>query len=95
MIYAYKYPRSGKTLCALYGRENYAGFMAILGKGERLKFESDKDAYSKEIQHIYDETPTCYDGQWLVFEFMIPRYLMISSGCCLLKGNQAENRAVR
>lgn len=36
--YEYKYRRGGKTLCALYARENCIGFMIILGKDERLKF---------------------------------------------------------
>ena len=30
--YEYKYRRGGKTLCALYARENCIGFMVILGK---------------------------------------------------------------
>ena len=29
--YEYKYRRGGKTLCALYARENCVGFMVILG----------------------------------------------------------------
>lgn len=33
--YEYKYRRGGKTLCALYARENCIGFMVILGKDER------------------------------------------------------------
>ena len=34
--YEYKYRRGGKTLCALYAKENCIGFMIILGKEERL-----------------------------------------------------------
>ena len=30
--YEYKYRRGGKTLCALYARENCVGFMIVLGK---------------------------------------------------------------
>lgn len=30
--YEYKYRRGGKTLCALYAKENSFGFMVILGK---------------------------------------------------------------
>ena len=30
--YEYKYRRGGKTLCALYAKENCLGFMVILGK---------------------------------------------------------------
>ena len=43
--YEYKYRRGGKTLCALYAKENCVGFMIILGKDERLKFDTDRDNY--------------------------------------------------
>jgi hypothetical protein len=66
--YEYKYRRGGKTLCALYARENCVGFMIILGKDERLRFEADRDNYSREVQRIYDETQTYHDGKWLMFE---------------------------
>ena len=48
-IYEYKYCRGGKTLCALYARENSVGFMIILGKDEQLKFDIDRNNYSKEV----------------------------------------------
>lgn len=66
--YEYKYRRGGKTLCALYAKENCVGFMIILGKDERLKFETAREHYSKEVQRIYDETQTYHDGKWLMFE---------------------------
>lgn len=66
--YEYKYCKGGKTLCALYVRENCIGFMIVLGKDERLKFEADKETYSKEVQEIYDTTPTYHDGKWIMFE---------------------------
>lgn len=66
--YEYKYRRGGKTLCALYARENCVGFMIVLGKDERLKFEADKEIYSKNVQEIYDNTHTYHDGKWLMFE---------------------------
>ena len=66
--YEYKYRRGGKTLCALYARENCVGFMIILGKDEQLKFDTDRNSYSKEVQKIYDETKTYHDGKWLMFE---------------------------
>ena len=66
--YEYKYHRGGKTLCALYARENCVGFMIILGKDERSKFEADRDNYSKEVQKIFDETKTYHDGKWMMFE---------------------------
>ena len=66
--YEYKYRRGGKTLCALYARENCIGFMIILGKDERLKFEQDRENYGEEVQKIYDETQTYHDGKWMMFE---------------------------
>lgn len=66
--YEYKYRRGGRTLCALYARENCVGFMIILGKNERLKFGEDRDCFTEEVQRIYDETQTYHDGKWLMFE---------------------------
>ena len=66
--YEYKYRRGGKTLCALYARENCVGFMIILGKDERLKFEANRESYSKEVQEKYDEAQTYHDGKWIMFE---------------------------
>lgn len=68
--YEYKYRRGGKTLCALYARENCIGFMVILGKDERIKFENERESYLNEVQNIYDETKTYHDGKWLMFEPM-------------------------
>ena len=64
--YEYKYRRGGKTLCALYARENCIGFMVILGKEERLKFEADQDSYAKEVQETYREAQTYHDGKWIM-----------------------------
>ena len=66
--YEYKYRRGGKTLCALYARENRMGFMVILGKDERAKFEAARNNYSELVQKIYDETKTYHDGKRLMFE---------------------------
>ena len=57
-----------KTLCGLYARENCIGFLVILGKDERLKFEQERETFSAEVQRIYDETRTYHDGKWLMFE---------------------------
>lgn len=65
--YEYKYRKGGKTLCALYAKENDFGFMIILGKEERLKFEADKESYSAEVRKIYEEAKTYHDGKWLMF----------------------------
>lgn len=66
--YEYKYRRGGKTLCALYAREDCVGFMVVLGKDERSKFEADRENYSKEVQEIYDGARTYHDGKWIMFE---------------------------
>ncbi len=66
--YVYKYRRGGKTLCALYARENCVGFMIISGKGERSRFEADRENYPKEVQEIYDGTQTPHDGNWIMFK---------------------------
>ena len=66
--YEYKYRRGGKTLCALYAKEQTIGFMVILGKDERTKFESMREMFSNAVQKIYDETTTFHDGKWLMFE---------------------------
>ncbi len=66
--YEYKYRRGGKTLCALYAREKDIGFLIIFGKDERLKFEADREAYTKEVQKLYDEAQTYHDGKWIMFK---------------------------
>ena len=42
--------------------------MIILGKDERLKFDADRESYSKEIQETYDEAQTYHDGKWMMFK---------------------------
>ena len=66
--YEYKYRKGGKTLCALYAKEQTIGFLVILGKDERAKFESLREVFSNETQKVYDETTTFHDGKWLMFE---------------------------
>lgn len=66
--YEYKYRRGGKTLCALYAKENCCGLMVIFGKDERAKFEANRKAYSAEVQKIYAEAKTYHDGKWIMFE---------------------------
>ena len=66
--YEYKYRRGGKTLCALYARENCVGFMVILGKDEQTKFEAGRSEYSESVQKVYDDSKTYHDGKWLMFE---------------------------
>lgn len=65
--YEYKYRRGGKSLCALYAKENVFGFMIIFGKKEREKFEENRKEYSLEVQNIYDTSTTYHDGKWMMF----------------------------
>lgn len=66
--YEYKYRKGGKSLCALYAKENVFGFMVIFGKNERAKFEASRNDYSLEVQKIYDESTTYHDGKWMMFK---------------------------
>lgn len=67
-IYEYKYRRGGKSLCALYAKENVFGFMIIFGENERVKFEASRSDYALEVQRVYDESTTYHDGKWMMFE---------------------------
>lgn len=66
--YEYKYRKGGKTLCALYAKEQTLGFMVIFGKNERAKFDSQREVFSDETLKIYDGATTFHDGKWLMFE---------------------------
>ena len=66
--YEYKYRKGGKTICTLYVREQTLGFMVILGKDERAKFELQREAFSNETLKTYDEATTFHDGKWIMFE---------------------------
>ena len=57
-----------EKLSVLYAKENSFGFMVILGKGERDKFEMSRELFSKEVQRLYDEATVYYDGKWIMFE---------------------------
>ena len=52
---------------ALYAREYCIGFMVILGKAEREKFEAHREEFGIEIQKVYDESATYHDGKWMMF----------------------------
>ena len=66
--YEYKYRRGGKTLCCLYAKDICLGFMVILGKDERAKFEEIRSALSPAVCRKYDEAATYHDGKWVMFE---------------------------
>lgn len=44
------------------------GFLIILGKDERAKFEADWESYAKKVQERYDGAQTYHDGKWIMFE---------------------------
>lgn len=44
------------------------GFLVILGKDERLKFEQDRESYAEDVRRIYEESRTYHDGKWMMFE---------------------------
>ena len=66
--YEYKYRRGGKTLCCLYARKNCVGFMVIVGKDERTKFEDMRHTLSDTVCKQYDEAETYHDGKWVMFK---------------------------
>ena len=87
--YEYKYRRGGKTLCALYAKENVFGFMIIFGKEERGKFEAARNDYSIVVQKIYDDATTYHDGKWVMFELTDT---LSVSGSGKAAANQNESR---
>ncbi|MBD3592411.1 MULTISPECIES: DUF3788 domain-containing protein [unclassified Bacteroides] len=66
--YEYKYRKGGKTLCALYAKEQALGFMVIFGKDERARFELQREVFSNETLKVYDGATTYHDGKWIMFE---------------------------
>ncbi len=92
--YEYKYRRGGKTLCALYARENAMGFMVIFGKQEREKFEGMREDFSEKIQKTYDEAETYHDGKWMMFEPVEPEMFEDFRKLLAIKrrGNRKGNR---
>ena len=42
--------------------------MIILGKDERLKFETERENYAEEVQEIYEEAQTYHNWKWIMFE---------------------------
>ena len=66
--YEYKYRRGGKTLCCLYTKSNCIGFMIVLGRDERERFEDIRDSLSNAVCRQYDESKTYHDGKWIMFE---------------------------
>jgi len=69
-IYELKYRKSGKTLCALYPREQGICILLIFGKAERDKFEIARADFSKNTTNFYDNTHQYHDGKWLYFDLI-------------------------
>lgn len=67
-VYEYKYRRGGKTLCALYAKPQVVGFMVVLGRDERARFEAEEAAYSAAVRDLYHQSTTYHDGKWLMLE---------------------------
>lgn len=67
-IYELKYRRSGKTLCALYARENSICILIVFGKAEREKFEESRDGFSEFVNKLYDNTHQYHDGKWMYID---------------------------
>ena len=88
--YEYKYRRGGKTLCALYAKEGCCGFMVILGKAERDKFELEKQNFSPRILELYDTSTTYHDGKWIMF--MIKDQSLFDDMMQLLKIKRKPNK---
>lgn len=70
--YEYKYRRGGKTLCALYARQDCFGLMIIFGKDEREKVENIRNRLSDQTVKIYDKAETYHDGKWVMFDETVP-----------------------
>lgn len=66
--YEYKYRRCGKTLCALYAKEEHIGFMIILGTVERERFEAGRKVFSEIVQNVYDSATIYHDRKRILLE---------------------------
>lgn len=69
-IYELKYRKSGRTLCALYPKEQGIRVLIILGKVERDKFENSREDFSEYINNFYDNTKQYHDGKWLYLDMI-------------------------
>lgn len=65
--YEYKFSKGGKTLCGLYAREDFAGFMIIFGAAEREKVEEIRYELGEKTMAVYDEAKIYRDGKWVMF----------------------------
>lgn len=70
--YEYKYRRGGKTLCALYAKQDCLGLMIIFGKEEREKVNTIRSSLSSRTLEVFDSATTYHDGKWAMFDETIP-----------------------
>ena len=61
-----KFRRGGKTILAIYIRDDRFDFLVIFGKAEREKFEAQRGEFPQKIQDIYDNSKTYHDGKWML-----------------------------
>lgn len=66
--YERAYRKGGRRLCSLHAREACVGFMVILGRDERARFEAERQAFSEPVRAAYDAARTYHDGKWAMFE---------------------------
>ena len=69
-VYELKYRKSGKTLCALYPKENGLRILIVLGKAEREIFEASRADFSDYINDFYNKTHQYHDGKWLYLDII-------------------------
>lgn len=61
-----KFRRGKKTILSINIHKDRYDFQVIFGKTEREKFETRRSEFSKNIQNIYDNSITHYDGKWML-----------------------------
>ncbi len=86
-IYEYKFRKGGKTLCALYAREQQFGFMVIYGKAERERFEMMRANFAEDIHQLYDAATTYHDGKWIMITMSDDTYFEAAKNMILIKRN--------
>ena len=69
-VYELKYRKSGKTLCAMYPREEGMRILIIMGKAEREKFENIRAEFTSYMNDFYDNTHQYHDGKWLYIDLI-------------------------
>lgn len=60
-----RFRQGKKTIATLLLGEECYGFLMVLGKAERERFECEKGTFPLALQQLYDQTRTYHDGKWL------------------------------